>query len=272
MSRPNILHVGGTLYWTIRLYNSSGALVDADSTPTVSVLKNGSSTGDSVTVSKRSATTGIYDCSYNPASEAEGDQYTIEESVTISSTVYQSSWEVTVVAVDQGQTILNRIGAFTGTGVNTILGFFQAIMFSDATEPSDAGDTFAASLEEVKLTASSVTVAPLQATSIRRVNGEDINYFVGETIAQTVAITDADGVAVDLSAKTLSLIIESKPNLADVQTVTPSVGGASNNQITFTNNANVTKTARTLKWVLRDTAGGDEVFGRGDVIVSYAPR
>lgn len=120
--------------------------------------------------------------------------------------------------------------------------------------------------------ASSVTVAPLQATSIRRVNGEDISYFVGETIAQTVAITDANGAAVDLSAKTLSLIIESKPNLADIQTVTPSVGGASNNQITFTNNANVTKTARTLKWVLRDTAGGNEVFGRGDVIVSYAPR
>lgn len=109
MSRPTILYVGGTLYWTMRLYNSSGALVDADSTPTVAVRKNGASTGDSVTVSKRAATTGIYDCSYNPASEAEGDQYTIEESATIDSTAYQSSWEVTAVAVVQGNGGANTV-------------------------------------------------------------------------------------------------------------------------------------------------------------------
>lgn len=39
-------------------------------------------------------------------------------------------------------TILNRIGSFTGSGVNTILGFFQAIMRSDATLPSDIGGSF----------------------------------------------------------------------------------------------------------------------------------
>jgi hypothetical protein len=35
-----------------------------------------------------------------------------------------------------------RIGAFTGTGVNTILGFFRALMRSDATLPADVGGTF----------------------------------------------------------------------------------------------------------------------------------
>lgn len=40
-------------------------------------------------------------------------------------------------------TILNRIGAFTGSGVNTILGFFQALLRSDAiTLPTDIGGTF----------------------------------------------------------------------------------------------------------------------------------
>lgn len=34
-------------------------------------------------------------------------------------------------------TILNRIGAFTGTGINTILGFFKALMSKTATKPSD---------------------------------------------------------------------------------------------------------------------------------------
>jgi hypothetical protein len=39
-------------------------------------------------------------------------------------------------------TILNRLGAFTGTGVNTVLGFFKALLRKDATLPSDIGGTY----------------------------------------------------------------------------------------------------------------------------------
>ena len=41
-------------------------------------------------------------------------------------------------------TILSRIGAFTGSGVNTILGFFRALMRKDGgiTTPSDVGGTY----------------------------------------------------------------------------------------------------------------------------------
>jgi len=102
MSRPSVLVKDKVLYWTIRLYNDSQALVDADSTPTVAVRKNGASVGDSVTVTKRAATTGIYDCSYNPAGEVEGDQYTLEESATVSSTTYENSWQVAVQDVERG--------------------------------------------------------------------------------------------------------------------------------------------------------------------------
>jgi hypothetical protein len=82
-------------------------LKDADSTPTVAVRKNGSSVGDSVTITKRSATTGIYDCSYNPAGEVEGDSFTLEESVTMtgtttSSATYNFAWNCRVVAVERG--------------------------------------------------------------------------------------------------------------------------------------------------------------------------
>ncbi len=38
--------------------------------------------------------------------------------------------------------ILARIGAFTGSGINTILGFFKALFRSDASAPSDLGGTF----------------------------------------------------------------------------------------------------------------------------------
>ena len=83
-------------------YTSAGVLVDADSTPTVAVKKNGTAVADVVTVTKRSATTGIYDAYYNPASEAEGDCFTIEETATISSQAYVQSWNFEVLAAERG--------------------------------------------------------------------------------------------------------------------------------------------------------------------------
>ena len=100
MSRPSTLKKDNTLYWVLRTYNTSGVLVDADSTPTVAVRKNGASVADAVTVTKRAATTGIYDCSYNPAGEVEGDQYTLEESATVSAQSYENSWETNVISND----------------------------------------------------------------------------------------------------------------------------------------------------------------------------
>ena len=47
-------------------------------------------------------------------------------------------------------TILNRLGAFTGSGVNTILGFFQAALRSDGTDPSDLGGTYAAASDSLQ--------------------------------------------------------------------------------------------------------------------------
>jgi hypothetical protein len=106
--RPTVFQVGGVLYWVIQTRNpDTMVLKDADSTPTVAVRKNGSSVTDSVTVAKRSATTGIYDCSYDPASEVEGDAFTFEESATVtgtttSSATYTQSWNARVIAVERG--------------------------------------------------------------------------------------------------------------------------------------------------------------------------
>lgn len=51
-----------------------------------------------------------------------------------------------VPLVDAGDsellTLINRIGAFTGTGVNTVLGFFKALFNSDASLPSDIGGDY----------------------------------------------------------------------------------------------------------------------------------
>jgi len=85
--RPTRLYVGGVLYWTIQTRNPDTlVLKDADSTPTVAVRKNGEPVGDAVTITKRSATTGLYDCSYNPAGEAANDTFQFEELATITGT------------------------------------------------------------------------------------------------------------------------------------------------------------------------------------------
>jgi hypothetical protein len=76
--------------------------------------------GDSVTVTKRSATTGIYDCSYNPAGETEGDQFTVEESAVVTGTTtaqatYSQSWGFVVSAVAQDA----AAAAITAAGLAT---------------------------------------------------------------------------------------------------------------------------------------------------------
>jgi hypothetical protein len=100
--RPTTFKVDNTVYWTIRTYTDAGVLVDADSTPSVAVRKNGSSVADSVTVTKRAATTGIYDCSYNPAGEVEGDCFTIEETATVASQAYENAWSLEAQASERG--------------------------------------------------------------------------------------------------------------------------------------------------------------------------
>lgn len=46
--------------------------------------------------------------------------------------------------------LLAMLGTFTGSGVNTVLGFLKAIMSKSATTPSDVGGTFAASTDSIE--------------------------------------------------------------------------------------------------------------------------
>lgn len=115
--RPNLVHVGGTFFWTILVRDpDTEVLKDADSNPTVEVRKNGASVGDSVTITKRSATTGIYDCSYDPAGDVEGDVYQFEETAVVTGTTtpsrtYRFNWSARIVAIERGTN-----GALTSLG------------------------------------------------------------------------------------------------------------------------------------------------------------
>lgn len=61
------------------------------------------------------------------------------------------------------QAILDRMGAFSGIGVNNILGFLRAIMRSDASVPSDVGGTFTSSTDSLEAIAEDLeTIAPAE--------------------------------------------------------------------------------------------------------------
>lgn len=70
---------------------------------------------------------------------------------TISSRATQTSVDTVAGYIDtEIATLLSRIGAFTGTGVNTILGFLKAIASKAASTPSDVGGTFDASTDSIE--------------------------------------------------------------------------------------------------------------------------
>jgi len=242
--RPKVLHVGGTLYWVIRTRNpDTQILKDADSTPTVAVRKNGASVGDSVTVTKRSATTGIYDCSYNPAGEVEGDEFTIEESATVTGTTtgsatYTNSWEVTVIAVERGtdgaNTTTPPTASTNATAVRSELGLtgsldsaFDAI--PTAAENADATldemlvdhtstGSFGAAIGAVKAKTDNLPTDPADASDIAAafvtVNSklDAIDDYVDSEVAAIKAVTDKldgmlvlDGLVYQYTANALEL-------------------------------------------------------------------
>lgn len=101
--RPTSFIKDSVWKWDIYLSNSAGASVNADSTPTVVVYNGSDPTGESVTVTKPSSTTGIYRCSFDPAGEAEGDIYGFSEFVVIASSVYAPfHWKTRVVVPERG--------------------------------------------------------------------------------------------------------------------------------------------------------------------------
>ena len=144
--RPAVFQVGGTLYWVIQTRNpDTMVLKDADSNPTVAVRKNGASVADSVTITKRSATTGIYDCSYNPASEVEGDSFTLEESATVtgtttSSATYTQSWNVR--AIRTGAVELDSATQTQVTNIENASGWLLAIQSGACANPQTSAEQY----------------------------------------------------------------------------------------------------------------------------------
>jgi hypothetical protein len=57
-------------------------------------------------------------------------------------------------------TILDRLGAFTGSGVNNVLGFFKALFKKDAAVPNDIGGTFNPATDSTEALSEAVAALP----------------------------------------------------------------------------------------------------------------
>ncbi|MFA7120711.1 MAG: hypothetical protein WC277_04485, partial [Bacilli bacterium] len=78
-------------------------------------------------------------------------------------------------------TILNRLGAFTGTGVNTVLGFFKALLSKAATLPTDVGGTFDPATDSTEAIRDRGDSAWITAAGTSTVTTTDIENIVIET-------------------------------------------------------------------------------------------
>lgn len=80
-------------------------------------------------------------------------------------------------------TLINRLGAFTGTGVNTVLGFLKALMRKDLTAPSDVGGTFDPATASTEALAKEATLAT--SPTVAQITAA----IIGSQLAQNVLIS-----------------------------------------------------------------------------------
>ncbi len=192
------------------------------------------------------------------------------------------SADIAAVKADTGN-LISRLGAWAGSGVNTVLGAFKAIASKVASAPSDIGGTFAPashSLEaqrergDAAWITGDLTVTPLSSTvSAGQVSDTKITCYQYQAFGPYVlTITDSDDAAVDLSASDLVFRVyrQGKPGTV-LWSLTSTAGeitvaGASNNQVTLEDDDTHTESAGQYRWVLWDSTN-DLVRGRGVLMI-----
>jgi hypothetical protein len=187
------------------------------------------------------------------------------------------------VLINTGGDALSESPASSGRFVATVAESISAIASArlhDAVGPVRDGWLAVGSTlvqDEYPVSAASTVVTVLPATGIvaNRSAGVTLVPVVGETISQTITVYQSDGTtAVDLSGKTLKIIFETLSGLdvATVDNADISVGGTSDNVVTFAYPSAVTASERTLRFALRDAAAPMTMYLQGVCSVVAAPK
>lgn len=98
-------------------------------------------------------------------------------------------------------TLMNRVGAFTGSGVNTVLGFFQGLMRSDSTTPSDLGGTYDDATDSLQAIRDRGDSAWVTATGFSTHSAADVRTEMDSNSTQLAKLgTPAADVSADIAA------------------------------------------------------------------------
>jgi len=156
-------------------------------------------------------------------------------------------------------------GAYTGTGivwVQATAGATVSVGFADMDELPANG--YAEVIDAIKRT--SLTILPISAVDRERQKANTVPLFVGERAETAVTVRAANGGAVDLTGKTLSLEIETQQRLS-VASIPITATGSS---FSFIPTAPVTSVERSLNWALWDVPGL-AVICHGTFNIGYVP-
>lgn len=137
---------------------------------------------------------------------------------------------------DTAGSIVDRLGAFSASGVNTVLGFFQALFRKNATLPSDIGGTFDPTTDSVEAIREKVDTLPSAATiatSVRDVsNASPTAGSLGDVVnTAMISAAEASGYAQANGTKlgTVSNLGSGATiaaNLVDIESQTDDIGAA----------------------------------------------
>lgn len=127
---------------------ATGAATDGDGVPTYRVYEDETATPiitGSMALLDDANTTGFYSeqITLSAANGLEtGKSYTVYVQVIVGGVTGTMSHSFQILAEVNVTTIENRLGVWTGSGINTILGAFKALLSKAASAPSDIGGTF----------------------------------------------------------------------------------------------------------------------------------
>ena len=159
-------------------------------------------------------------------------------------------------------TMLNRIGAFTGTGINTILGFFKALLSKTADTPSDIGGDFLASTDSVEAIRDT---APL-GTAMRGTDGAALATYFTESRASRLdnipdnkPVVSVDGktlVDITIDVEDLAVIVDELEREGGMlDTISTYVTGGGDTLVTITCAPDDVPMEGVKVWITYDSAG-----------------
>lgn len=123
--------------------------------------------------------------------------------------------------------------------------------------------------------AGAVTITPITSTvGAGVVSSESITYYIGEGKDATITVVDGDGNAIDMTLKTLVMIVENKDKtdyftVSDTSITKTGLGG---NVLTITIPAASITREGSYNYSVRDAADPYRVWARGVLVIAYATQ